>query len=30
LFFSAHAVQAPASARAPALEMIVMSLVGDG
>ena len=27
LFFSAHAVQASASARPPALEMIVMSLV---
>src|SRR6185436_2252449 len=30
LFFSAHAVQASASARPPALEMIVMSLVRDG
>src|SRR5262245_40169981 len=30
LFFSAHAVQASASARAPALEMMVTSLVGDG
>src|SRR4029079_14163877 len=29
LFFSAHAEQASARARAPALEMILMSLVGD-
>src|ERR1043165_604925 len=29
LFFSAQAVHASASARAPALEMIVISLVGD-
>src|SRR5262245_32059949 len=29
LFFCAHAVQASARARAPELEMILMSLVGD-